>query len=156
MSKDIEKIIEDSVVPEMKYSTKYDKLIAKTKSGASVTIDELPEIVLPKTKAEVYKEAKGRLKQKSSAVSKRTKRNKTSADREVAAADLTAHAAEKHSALKPVIMPVAEPVWVGGAEDLIPFAWRNPLDADIDRPNKYYRQAVREARELLLPVPHDK
>lgn len=60
MAKDIEKIIEDSVVPEMEY--------VKTKQKSAER--EVPEVVLPKTKAEMYREAKGRLGQKTSAVSK--------------------------------------------------------------------------------------
>ena len=42
------------------------------------------------------------------------------------------------------------------AEELVPFAWRNPLVADIKKPNKYYRQAVREARSAMLPALRDK
>ncbi len=61
MAKDIDKIIDDFVVPEMEY--------VKTKHSDAQTV-KVPEVVLPKTKAEMYKEAKGRLRQKTAAVSK--------------------------------------------------------------------------------------
>ena len=50
MAKDIDKIIDDFVVPEMEY--------VKTKHSDAQTV-KVPEVVLPKTKAEMYKEAKG-------------------------------------------------------------------------------------------------
>lgn len=155
MAKDIEQIIAEFVVPEMEYSPEYDKKKkGKTKAAASVTIDEVPEVVLPKTKAEVYREAKGRLKQKTSSVSRMKKKGARS---EVAATVTldNAEPPQKHT-VHLVKRPVAEPVWVGGAEELIPFAWRMPLIADVTRPSKYYKQIVREAKELLLPVPHNK
>ena len=54
MEKDIEKLLDNMVVPEMEY--------VKTKNA--VAVPEVPEVVLPKTKAEMYREAKGRLDQK--------------------------------------------------------------------------------------------
>ena len=63
MEEDIEKLIESFVVPEMEY--------VKTKRGADDKTVDVPEVVLPKTRAEVYEEAKGRLGQKTSAVSRR-------------------------------------------------------------------------------------
>ena len=58
MSKDIEQIIDDFVVPEMEYEPKYDKKRAKKKGVVTVTIDDIPEVVLPKTHAEVVSEAR--------------------------------------------------------------------------------------------------
>ncbi|MDE6294336.1 MAG: hypothetical protein K2L88_06935 [Clostridiales bacterium] len=182
MAKDIEKLIEEFVIPEMEYSPSYEKK-SKSKKGKvkTVTIDEIPEVVLPKTKAEVYEEAKGRLKQKTSAVSRRVKKGDSEAQPEVAATTFTKTVTRTVTLEKPVrtvtlekpvrtvtldklrmpvaspaASPVAEPTWVGGADELVPFAWRMPLIPDIARPSKYYRQAVREARELLLPVPQNK
>ncbi len=136
-----------------------------------MTIDEIPEVVLPKTKAEVYEEAKGRLNQKTAAVSRRAK--KTDVRDETAATvtlnpitktitrtvtktiTRTGSQIEKTSKRTAVTdaQPIDEPVWVGGEDELVPFAWRMPLLPDIERPCKYYKQAVREAKELLLPVP---
>ena len=48
MEKDIEKLLDNMVVPEMEY--------VKTKNA--VAVPEVPEVVLPKTKAEMYREAK--------------------------------------------------------------------------------------------------
>ena len=156
MAKDIEKLIEEFVIPEMEYSPVYEKKTRKKKDKLiTVTIDDIPEVVLQKTKAEVYEEAKGRLKQKSSAVSRRTKKRE---ENEVAATK-TETALHKHSAFEavtPLVSPVASPEWVGGEEEMVPFAWRNPLIPDIGRPSKYYRQVVRSSKESLLPVPHDK
>ena len=176
MAKDIEKLIEEFVIPEMEYSPSYEKKSkGKKEKVKTVTIDEIPEVVLPKTKAEVYEEAKGRLKQKTSAVSRRVKKGEGQA--EVAATKtvtktfaktvtrtvtlekpvrtVTLERFTRTFAPKPAASPVAEPVWVGGADELVPFAWRMPLIPDIARPSKYYRQAVREAREQLLPVPQN-
>lgn len=175
MAKDIEKLIEEFVIPEMEYSPSYEKK-SKSKKGKikTVTIDEIPEVVLPKTKAEVYEEAKGRLKQETSAVSRRVKKGDSEAQPEVAATKTFAKTVTRTVTLEktvstvtldkqtrtyaatPAAAPVADPVWVGGADELVPFAWRMPLIPDIARPSKYYRQAVREARELLLPVPQNK
>ena len=152
MAKDIEKLIEEFVIPEMEYSPEYEKK-SKKKGLRTVTIDDIPEVVLQKTKLEVYEEAKGRLKQKTSAVSRRTKKRE---DSEVAA---TKSEALNHTTLEsfaPVAVPTATPEWVGGEEELIPFAWRMPLIPDINKPSKYYRQVVRSAVETLLPVPHEK
>ena len=153
MAKDIEKLIEEFVIPEMEYSPSYEKKSKKKDRLRTVTIDDIPEVVLQKTKAEVYEEAKGRLKQKSSAVSRRTKKRE---EDEVAATKTETafnYAANEHSA--PVVLPVAKPEWVGGEEELIPFAWRMPLLPNINKPSKYYRQVVRSAAEMLLPVPND-
>ena len=160
MTNDIEKLIEQFVVPEMEVAPDSGRgKKRKTKAGQTqtVTIDEIPEVVLPKTKAQVYEEAKGRLTQKTSAVSRRAK--KTSPQPEVAATELTI-TKERHTDEPPTVeltVPQADdPTWVGGEDELIPFAWRHPLMPDIKRPTKYYRQVVREAREMLLPVPHSK
>lgn len=163
MAKDIEKIIESSVVPEMEY--------VKTKRAAAPK--EVPEIVLPKTKAEMYEEAKDRLEQKTSAVSKAYKPDKrkhgagkkppkkqartetvTIAPPRKTAEKTVEKTKERIKTLKRI---VDEPKWVGSADELVPFAWRKPL-VDVVRPTKYYRTAVREARErsMLLPVPRDK
>ena len=152
MAKDLEKLIEEFVIPEMEYSPSYEKKSRK-KGLRTVTIDDIPEVVLQKTKAEVYKEAKGRLKQKSSAVSRRTKKRE---EEEVAATkpDVLNHST--HDFSTPLAMPIVTPEWVGSEEELIPFAWRMPLISNINKPSKYYRQAVRPAGETLLPVPQDK
>lgn len=159
MSKDIEQIIDDFVVPEMEYEPKYDKKRSKKREPVTVSIDAVPEVVLPKTKAEVYEEAKGRLKQKSAAVSGRTRtgaRTSTAAapERETAA---TASPRRRRTVTKEPQSGtlVAEPIWVGTAEELIPFAWRNPLLADIKKPNKLYRSAIKNAREQRLPAPRN-
>lgn len=172
MAKDIEKLIEEFVIPEMEYSPSYEKKSKSKKDKVkTVTIDEIPEVVLPKTKSELYEEAKGRLKQKTSAVSRRVKKGE--GQLEVAATKTFTKTVTRTVTLekpvrtvtldklrmpaaKPAASPVAEPVWVGGADELVPFAWRMPLIPDIARPSKYYKQAVREARELLLPVPQNK
>lgn len=171
MAKDIEKLIEEFVIPEMEYSPSYEKKSKGKGKGndkvKTVTIDEVPEVVLPKTKQEVYQEAKGRLNQKTSAVSRRTKRNdaqtEVAATKPVAAAEsektITRTRTRKLPEMRVVtqassVVPAADPVWVGGADELVPFAWRMPLIPDIARPSKYYKQAVRDARALMLPVPH--
>ncbi|MDE7107090.1 MAG: hypothetical protein K2O39_02080, partial [Clostridiales bacterium] len=172
----IEKLIEEFVIPEMEYSPSYEKKSkgkSKGKDGIkTVTIDEIPEVVLPKTKAERYEEAKGRLNQKTSAVSRRTKKidgrdetaatvtlnpvTKTITRTVTKTITRTESQIAKTSKRKTVVTsarPVDEPMWVGGEDELVPFAWRMPLLSDIARPCKYYKQAVREAKELLLPVP---
>lgn len=172
MAKDIERIIDDFVVPEMEYSAKYDKL--KTKGPVGVTIDDIPEVVLPKTKAEVYNEAKGRLNQKTSAVSGRALRKQALQKPEVAAiaspveSQATVQIGSiiaEHSIADTTIFrvktqmftrPVDDPIWVGSAQELVPFAWRNPLIPDISRPSKFYRLAVKGGGGQFLPVPHDK
>lgn len=169
MAKTIDQILDDLVVPEMEYEPKYDsgKTKSKTRARAAVTIDEIPEVVLPKTKAEVYREAKGRLKEKTSAASKRDGARRTAkpaakvktVELEIAAVSETAERVESENIkmmLEHLKRPLDEPIWVGGAEELVPFAWRNPLVADIKKPNKYYRQAVREARSAMLPALRDK
>ena len=158
MTNDIEKLIEQFVVPEMEVAPDSGRgKKRKTKSGQTqtVTIDEIPEVVLPKTKAQVYEEAKGRLTQKTSAVSRRAK--KTAPQPEVAATvTITKERSSELHTVEPTVPQADNPTWVGGEEELVPFAWRHPLIADIKRPSKYYRQVVREAREMLLPVPHSK
>ena len=168
MAKDIEKLIEEFVIPEMEYSPSLEK---KTKGKAktrTVTIDEIPEVVLPKTKQQVYQEAKGRLEQKTSPVSRRKKSDshtevaatktitgsRKPAERRTVTLSKTAPAEPRTVALG--VSLVADPVWVGSAEELVPFAWRMPLLPDIQKPSKFYKQAVSEAKELLLPVPHNK
>lgn len=174
MAKDIEQLFEGLVVPEMEYDPKYDvgkvktksKSKTKTKTRASVTVDDVPEVVLPKTKAEVYREAKGRLTQKTSAVSKKesgAEKEKRPAVKTVEleiAAVSGARAETESETIKrrkaKLKSPVGSPVWVGDGEDLIPFAWRKPLIADISNKSKLYKQAVRESKALMLPVPHNK
>ena len=166
MAKDIEKLIEEFVIPEMEYSPSYEK---KTKGKAktqTVTIDEIPEVVLPKTKQQVYQEAKGRLEQKTSAVSRKKKtdtRSEVAATNTLTNRKTTSPRTVTMTKAKPAeprtvalgVSLVAEPVWVGSAEELVPFSWRMPLLPDLPKPSKFYRQAVSEAKELLLPVPHN-
>ncbi len=178
MAKDIEKIIDTTVMPEMEY--------VKPKHRTKTIEEDVPEIVLPKTKAEMYEEAKDRLEQKTSAVSKgyyRGKRNRPKpvsvqkpasaqkqVEKKVKTVDLESAAAKaagaasiaEHENIKKLkaridVMrkTVLEPKWVGGAEELIPFAWRNPLKTDIARPTKFYRVAVHvgKDRSQFLPTP---
>lgn len=179
MAVDIEKLIEEFVIPEMEYSPSYEKKSKGKKSkdkqsGQTVSIDEIPEVVLPKTKAEVYEEAKGRLNQKTSAVSRRAKSSSASAESAATKAPSDhlktvtipaypktkppkkSKASEKPKSDAGAVAPVSDPVWVGSENELVPFAWRMPLIPDIARPSKYYKQAVREAKELLLPVIQNK
>ncbi len=172
MTNDIEKIIEESHVPEMEYVKPKRKSISY----------EVPEVVLPKTKAEEYREAKGRLSERTSAVSKayrpggKKRPERTAAplkpdgsehrtfvrpkEKTVKTVDLDSAAtavagaasnAEREdieklktrlSALRDVVQ---EPKWVGSADELIPFAWRFPLVPDIARPSKFYKAAVKTA-----------
>ncbi|MCH5161191.1 MAG: hypothetical protein J1G04_04085 [Clostridiales bacterium] len=159
MAKDIERIIEELVVPEMEY--------VKSRTLKSISIEEeVPEVVLPKTKAEVYKEAKGRLKQKTAAVSKAYEKNKAknkgkksapkvkTVELETAAAAVAGtrsieereHTARIKSRLNTVKKIVDEPKWVGGSDELVPFAWRMPL-VEIERPTKVYRAVVKASKE---------
>ena len=160
MAKDIERIIDELVVPEMEYVS------SRTLKSISIE-EEVPEIVLPKTKAEVYKEAKGRLNQKTAAVSKayeKAKAKKKGKKREpkVKTVELEAAAAavagtrsiEEHehtarikSRLTVVKKIVDDPKWVGGEAELVPFAWRMPLLSEIDRPTKVYRAVVKATKE---------
>ncbi len=149
MAKDIEQIIDDFVVPEMEYEPKYDKKRSKKKDTVTVTIDEIPEVVLPKTKAEVYLEAKVRLNEKSSAVSRTSSRRRTKD--ETAATSDTLPRTKTKTRTKTKL--VSEPIWVGSAEELVPFAWRNPLLADVKKPSKYYRAVVKSAHSDMLPAP---
>lgn len=175
MAKSIEKILEDIEVPEMEYTSQ--------KKHKTVS-NEVPEVVLPKTKAEEYEEAKGRLTQKTTAASKaysadkhtsrsgqkqvRQKSVKTVELESAAAAAVGSQSNAQKSAEKKNVEElkkrlnslrkvVEEPKWVGGADDLIPFAWAHPL-IEVPRPSKYYRQTMRadKNRALLLPVPHEK
>ncbi len=173
MAKDLEKLIDDVEIPEMEYTKPKRKSVSY----------EVPEIVLPKTKAEMYEEAKGRLTQKTTAASKafnegakprRSRHDKSpkkvktvELDSAAAAVAGTAsnetRSAERKSVeelkarLNNLKKIVEEPKWVGSADELIPFAWRNPL-VDVARPTKYYRSVVRtdKNRKLLLPVPREK
>ncbi len=169
MAKDIEKIIDTVDVPEMEYTKTKHKSVSY----------EVPEVVLPKTKAEMYEEAKGRLTQKTTAASKayRPDKRKSSSKRPAvktveletaaAAAAGSASNADRHAEKKNIDAIkkrlndlkriVDEPKWVGGADELIPFVWRHPL-VDVPKPSKYYRTSVRpdKSRAMLLPVPRDK
>ncbi len=170
MAKDIERIIDELTVPEMEY--------VKPRTHRSISIEEeieVPEIVLPKTKAEMYEEAKGRLEQKTAAVSKayeadRKKKNGKKAERKVKTVELETAAAavagtrsieEKENIerikarLTSLRKIVEEPKWVGSAEELVPFVWRMPLLPNIDKPTKVYRAAVKATndRTNFLPAP---
>lgn len=163
MAKSLEKLIEETVIPEMEYAQRAARI-------NTVTVDDIPEVVLPKTKAEVYREAKGRLTQKTKAVSKRGGTEKPqkkprakvkTVELEIAAVTETAEKAEseqikfrKHSLKNPDV----EPVWVGSPDEIVPFAWRFPLMSDIKRPTKIYRQTVKcdAPRSWFLPAPRDK
>ena len=176
MAKDIERIIEDTVMPEMEYVKPRHR---------TTTIDDVPEVVLPKTKMEVYEEAKGRLEQKTHAASKaynkskkKTGQKSASTNRNIAAkAQKTVKTVELDSAASrvfgeasiverenikkhkasPVKKICSDPKWVGSADELIPFAWRKPLKPDIARQSKVYKAAVHaeQDRALLLPTPRD-
>lgn len=155
----------------------------KPKYRTKTIEDDVPEIILPKTKAEMYEEAKDRLAQETRTVSKEYDRSKrkgksgaqkssTRTEKKVKTVELESAAAKvagaasiaehesfqklkaKTSAMRKV---VAEPKWVGSADELIPFAWRNPLKADIARPTKLYRIAVHAGkdRSQFLPTPRD-
>lgn len=164
MEKDIEKLLDGFVVPEMEY----------VKSKSKAVAQDVPEIVLPKTKAEMYKEAKGRLEQKTVPVSpsyvggkKLKKIKKPTIDETVATVALddgkSAGGSTTFEILKKRIGSlrkiVEEPKWVGSADELIPFAWRFPLDRKLEKPSKVYRASVvgeKSRRALWLPVPHNK
>lgn len=176
MAKDLEKLIDTIDLPEMEY-------VAPPKHK---TISyEVPEIVLPKTKAQEFAEAKGRLSQKTIPVSRTITRDnrarphrttdapKTPADVKTVELDAAAAAAvgsasiarrtrEKRNvdALKVLIehmKPLAQPKWVGSADELVPFAWNHPL-VDVPKPTKYYKNSVRTVRDaaLMLPVPRER
>ena len=172
MAKDIERIIDELIVPEMEY------VKSRTHKYRSISIEEeveVPEIVLPKTKSEMYEEAKGRLEQKTAAVSKayeksREKKTNKKRERKVKTVELETAAAavagtrsieEKDNIerikarLNSLRKIVEEPKWVGSAEELVPFAWRMPLLSNIERPTKVYRAAVRanSDRTSFLPAP---
>lgn len=168
MARDIEKIIETVDVPEMEY----------TKSKQKTISAEVPEVILPKTKAEMYEEAKSRLTRETKAVSKdysRKKKDRQKKQQSVKTVDLEsavskavgAQSNERHSQERKnaeelkkhgevVRQIVSQPKWVGSAEELIPFSWQHPL-VDVVKPSKYYRNAMKEerSRAMLLPVPHD-
>ncbi len=160
MARDIERIIDDTVMPEMEYVRPKHRTIST----------EVPEVVLPKTKAEMYEEAKGRLSQKTTAASKAYKPGKKrgarkpadvkTVDLESAAAAAVGSASNFHST-EPVRQATAirriveEPKWVGGADELVPFAWRNPL-VEVARPSKYYKAALKAERSaVMLPAPRE-
>ncbi len=170
MAKDIEKLIENVEVPEMEYTKPKRKSISY----------EVPEVVLPKTKAEMYEEAKGRLTQKTTAASKaydgarkpKTRKKPASvktvdlefAAAAVAGAESNAQKTAEHKNAEEIKKRIAamrkiveEPKWVGNADDLVPFAWRFPL-SDVGKPSKFYRNAVRAERNraMMLPVPGEK
>ncbi len=165
MAKNIEKLIEETVVPDMECAP--NDTASRKKRGSTVTVDEIPEVVLPKTKTEVYLEAKGRLKQKTKAVSgssaAKTGKRKTrkTAELEIAAVSETTDRVESEQIkLRRQILknPDVEPIWVGSPEEIVPYAWRFPLMPDISRPSKLYRQTVDvfSNRRWLLPVPTNK
>lgn len=170
MAKTIEQILDDLEVPEMEYDAKYEK--AKTKSkvkqGVSVTLDQIPEVVLPKTKTEVYNEAKVRLTQKTSATKRTGEHSGRTVQKsgKVKTVELEIAAVSQDSAQsggngiklrrRMLIQPVQSPRWVGDADELIPFAWRHPLIDGISGQTKLYRKVVREAKELMLPAIRDK
>lgn len=171
VAKDIEKIIEESVIPEMEYVRTV---------GRSKGIFEVPEVVLPKTKTEEYLEAKDRLEQKTSPVSKTyTPGKKKSAkavsrtiskaksesvitvDLESAAAIVVGAAsiAERDNLDKmrdrdSIRRILDDPKWVGEEDELIPFCWRNPLVPDIARQSKVYKAVIKSEKaraELVRP-----
>lgn len=154
MAKDIEKLIESFVVPEMEYSPLNDKLVKN--GGYGVTIDDVPEVVLPKTKAEMLEEAKERLSGKTAASSGGKKRARAET---AAAAEPTTVTLSRPDNKPPVrekrVKLAASPSWVGGADELVPFAWRMPLVADIKNPNKLYRRAVMSPVGSFLPGFHN-
>lgn len=136
MAKDIERILDDAVVPEMEYEP-----LRQSDKQRTVTVDDVPEFVLPKTKTEVYLEAKGRLNQKTASVS-RAKRGKRTGKTAEPFLDESAAAADE----------IDDQVWVGAPEDMVPFAWRHPLLSDIERPSKLYRQTVKSDRASSVPA----
>lgn len=169
--KDLEKLIEETIVPDMECAPNAAPS-KKRRSVGYITSTEIPEVVLPKTRTEEYLAAKNRLTQKTKAVSKRVgntdassttkpqqKRRKVkTVDLEIAAVTETTEQAEseqikyRKNNLK---NPDVEPVWVGSPDDMVPFAWRFPLMPDMQRPSKMYRQTVdvNNNRRWLLPVP---
>lgn len=137
MAKDLEQLIAEYVVPDMEYEPKYDKKRTKKKGLVTVTIDDIPEVVLPKTKSEVISEAKDRLTQKSTASSK--KKRGVSSDETAATVTLEHRSADVTSRTK----TRNAPVWVGDSEELVPFAWRNPLIESIENQSKVYQALVK-------------
>ncbi|MCH5158562.1 MAG: hypothetical protein J1F33_05140 [Clostridiales bacterium] len=172
MAKDIEKIIEESVIPEMEYV----RTVGRTKGSV-----EVPEVVLPKTKTEEYLEAKDRLEQKTSPVSKTytpgKKKTTKSISRTISKAksekvitvDLESAAAivvgaasiaerdnldKMRDRLGTTARLADEPKWVGDADELIPFCWRNPLVPDIAHQSKVYKAVIKSEKaraELVRP-----
>lgn len=163
MARTIEQIIDDADIPEMEFKPSAETAI---KPPRSMAVDEVPEVVLPKTKAEVYEEARSRLGTKTSAVSgkgktpserarAKKKRHVKTVELEIAATATTAERMESDrikARRQRLLLPVDEPVWVGSEEELVPFAWRKPLIADLQKQSKFYKQSVREAREMRLPT----
>ncbi len=165
MAKDLEKLIDTVDIPEMEYTSQ-----GKRKSVSY----EVPEVVLPKTKAEMYEEAKGRLTQKTTAASctrERTKRKTYKPDKpdtgkkpaKVKTVELESAAAAAIGAASNATLTrekkkaeeikkqaerlstVSEPKWVGKADELVPFSWAHPL-VDVEKPSKYYKTSVRTAK----------
>ncbi len=156
MSRDIEKLIETIDIPEMEY--------VKRGRGKAVTItreEQVPEIVLPKTKAEEYEEARERLNRKTTAASKAydPSKRKKNAQSKPKAKEPSVKTVELDSAASAAIGSasnvkklkkrmdnlrniVEEPKWVGAPDEIIPFAWRNPL-ITVPRPSKLYRAVTK-------------
>ncbi len=162
MAKDLEKLIDTIDIPQMEYAAR-----GKHKSVSY----EVPEIVLPKTKAEMYEEAKGRLTQKTTTASgaspKKRKPDKTDKDKtkpatvktvELESAAAAAIGAASNATLTREKKTVRElkkqiermstvkaPKWVGKASELVPFSWAHPL-VDVEKPSKYYKTTVRTVK----------
>lgn len=164
MAKDFEKYIDTVDIPEMEYSS--------TRKRKSVSND-VPEVVLPKTKAEMYEEAKDRLTQKTTAasrtherVSRKPDRSKTSAN--VKTVELETAAAAAMGAASNVALTrekktveqlkkridgkntVREPRWVGSESEIVPFSWSHPL-VDVKKPSKYYKAYIRTQHSRGAP-----
>lgn len=148
----------------------------------TTTIDDVPEVVLPKTKMEVYEEAKGRLEQKTHAASsaynkskKKTAQKNAATNQKIAAkAQKMVKTVELDSAASKAVGAAsiverekikkqkttvaarkicADPKWVGSADELIPFAWRKPLKSDIAKQSKVYKAAVHAEQDRALLLP---
>lgn len=156
MARDIEKLIDTVAVPEMEYVKK-----GRSKTVTITREEQVPEIVLPKTKAEEYKEARERLNRKTTAASKAydpTKRKKSGQpkpktkepsvktvelDSAASAAIGSASNVKKlKNRMDNLRRIVEEPKWVGAPDEIIPFAWRKPLQT-VPRPSKLYRAVTK-------------
>lgn len=152
MIEDIDNILKNTVVPEMEC----EKKPRTRKTPVTRADDDVPEVVLPKTKAEVYREAKERLTKKTAAVSRDKKQPRTKSktvELEIAAAAEAPQERIKMRAER--LRKPAAPVWVGAEEELVPFAWRNPLEPNITRPSKLYKRVAASGRDPMLPAPRD-